>query len=84
MRLAVPAPFGVGTVFFCANSEETFHRARTNGTLRSIAAVRSIAPKFVYLSQPDEKDILKKANFDGVVRNGRECKSISVSDGTGQ
>lgn len=73
MRLAVPAPFGVGTVFFYIN-----------GTLTSIAAVRSIAPKFVYLSQPDEKDILKKANFDGVVRNGREYKSISVSDGTGQ
>lgn len=33
MRLAVPAPFGVGTVFFYIN-----------GTLTSIAAVRSIAP----------------------------------------
>ena len=49
MRLAVPAPFGVGTVFFCANSEETFHRARTNGTLTSIAAVRSIAPNVAML-----------------------------------
>ena len=30
--------------FFCANSEEKFHRACTNGTLKSIAAVRSNAP----------------------------------------
>jgi len=32
------------TVIFFANSEERFHRACTNGTLTSIASVRSKAP----------------------------------------
>ena len=35
---------GYAVRFFFANNEERFHRACTNGTLKSIAAVRSNAP----------------------------------------